>query len=158
MVRQKVSGTLDCLQTRCRHQKAGCLSYSFAMSKAPKHPSQRDDLKRWDNEGGAPRSGHTSHEPHLAPKHEAEPALYYFNLRTESGVIEDPEGDTFPSLDAARQDALTKARAMIVDGNQKGEDRQSWRFEIMDRANQPVLTVAFAEVSDPKATSQSGGR
>ena len=158
MVRQKVSGTLDCLQARCRHQKAGYLSYSFTMSKAPKHPSQRDDLKRWDNEGGASRSGHPSHEPHLAPKHEAEPALYYFNLRTESGVIEDPEGDTFPSLEAAREDALTKARAMIVDGNQKGEDRQSWRFEIMDRANQLVLTLAFAEVSDPKATSQSGGR
>ena len=61
-----------------------------------------------------------------------------------------------PSLQAARQDALAKARAMIVEGNQKGEDRRSWRFEIMDRANQLVLTVAFAEVSDPKATSQVG--
>ena len=158
MVRQKVYGTPDCLPVRRRHQKAGYLSYPFAMSKAPKHPSQRDDLKRWDNESSASRSGHPSQEQHLAPKHEVEPALYYFNLRTESGVIEDPEGDTFPSLEAARQDALTKARAMIVDGNQKGEDRQSWRFEIMDRANQLVLTVAFAEVSDPKATIQGGGR
>ena len=40
---------------------------------------------------------------------------------------------------------------MIVEGNQKGEDRRGWRFEIMDRANQPVLTVAFAEVLDPNA-------
>jgi hypothetical protein len=122
------------------------------MSKAPKRPRQRDDLKRWDDEGGAPRSGHPSHEPHRAPQHEVEPALYYFNLRTESGLIEDPEGDTYASLQAAREDALVKARAMIAEGNQKSEDRRGWRFEIMDRANQPVLTVAFAEVLDPKAT------
>jgi hypothetical protein len=86
-----------------------------------------------------------------------EPALYYFNLRTESGLIEDPEGDTYASLQAAREDALVKARAMIAEGNQKGEDRRGWRFEIMDRANQPVLTVAFAEVLDPKATGYGEG-
>ena len=123
------------------------------MGKAPKHPSQRDDLKRWDDEGGAPRAGHPSHEPHPPPMHEAEPALYYFNVRTESGIIEDPEGDTHPSLQAAREDALAKARAMIAEGDQKGEDRRSWRFEIMDRANQQVLTVAFSEVLDPRAPS-----
>jgi hypothetical protein len=116
------------------------------MSKAPRRPSQRDDLRRWDDEGGAPHSGHPSHEPHLAPKHEAHPALYYFNIRTPSGLIEDPEGDTYPSLQIARKDALAKARAMVAEGDQKGEDRQDWSFEIMDRANQLVLTVAFSEV------------
>ncbi len=120
------------------------------MSKAPRRPSQRDDLKRWDDEGGAPRAGHPSHELHHAPKHEVEPALYYFNIRTPSGLIEDPEGDTYPSLQAVRDDALVKARAMIVDGNQTGEDRQSWRFEIMDRANQQILTVAFSEAFGSK--------
>jgi len=47
---------------------------------------------------------------------------------------------------------------MIVEGKQQGGDRHDWRFEIMDRANQPVLTVAFSEVSGPKVTGQSGGR
>ncbi len=46
-------------------------------------PSQRDDLRRWDDEGGASRSGHPSHGSHFAPKHEAEPAPYEINLRTE---------------------------------------------------------------------------
>ena len=115
------------------------------MSKAPKHPSQRDDLKRWDNEGGAPRSGHPSHESH--------PALYYFNIRTERGVVEDPEGNTHASLHAARDAALAKAREMMAEGDQKGEDRRSWRFEIMDRANRQVLTVAFADALDRKATN-----
>jgi hypothetical protein len=116
------------------------------MSKAPRRPSQRDDLRRWDDEGGAPRSGHPSHEPHHTLKHEAHPALYYFNIRTPSGLIEDPEGETYPSLQAARDDALVKAHAMIVEGDQKGEDRQGWSFEIMGRANQHVLTIAFSEI------------
>lgn len=121
------------------------------MSKAPKHPSQREDLKRWDDEGGAPRSGHHSQEPHLVSSDTSGPALYYFNLGTPNGVIEDPEGDTFRDLRAARETALAKARAMIADGDRKGEDRRSWRIEIMDRANQPVMTVAFSEALVPKA-------
>ncbi|GEO18944.1 DUF6894 family protein [Microvirga aerophila] len=123
------------------------------MGKAPKHPSQRDDLKRWDDEGGAPRTGHPSHEPHPPATHEAEPALFYFNVRTETGVIEDPEGDIHSSLQAAREAARAKARALIAEGDQRGEDRRSWRVEIMDRANQPVLTVAFSEVLGPAASS-----
>jgi hypothetical protein len=117
------------------------------MSKAPKRPSQRDDLRRWDDEGGAPRSGHSSHEAHHAPTHKAHPALYYFNIRTLNSLIEDPEGETYPSLRIARKNALAKARDMIAEGDQKGEDRRGWRFEIMDRANQHVLTVTFSESS-----------
>jgi hypothetical protein len=123
------------------------------MGKASKHPSQRDDFKRWDDEGGAPRTGHPSHEPLPPAMHETEPALFYFNVRTESRVIEDPEGETHSSLQAAREAALAEARALIAEGDQTGEDRRNWRFEIMDRANQQVLTVAFSEVLDPRKAS-----
>jgi len=136
-----------------RHQKAFWSSYSLTMSKDPKHPNQRDDLKRWDNEGGAPRSGHSSHDLPSAPEHRVETALYYFNIRTEDGFVEDPEGNKYPDLQAARAAAAAQARAMIREGDQKGEDRRSWSVEIMDRANQQVLTVAFSDVLDPKATS-----
>jgi hypothetical protein len=85
--------------------------------------------------------------------HEAEPALYYFNVRTASGVIEDPEGDIHPSLQAAREAARAQARALIAEGEQTGEDRRSWRVEIMDRANHQVLTVGFSEVLDSGAPS-----
>ena len=128
------------------------------MSKAPKRPSQRDDLRRWDDEGGAPRPGHPSREPHPGPTHATQPVLYYFNIKTPSGVIEDPEGDTYPGLQAARADALAKARDMIADGDQKGEDRHDWSLEIRDRANQHVLTVAFSEISKSKLTRQGGRR
>jgi len=139
------------------HQKACSPESNFRMSKAPRRPSQRDDLRRWDNEGGAPRSGHPSHEPHLAPEPKENPALYCFNVRTPHGLIEDPEGETYPSLRIARKDALAKARVMITDGEQQGEDRHDWSFEIMDRANQLVLTVAFSATSNAKVTSQGEG-
>jgi hypothetical protein len=116
-----------------------------------KRASQRDDLKRWDDEGGAPRAGHVSDEPPLASKHAAEPALYYFNIRTGSGIIDDPEGVTHPDLRAAREAALATARTMTAEGDQKGEERRGWRFEIMNRANQPVLTVRFSEALDSNA-------
>jgi hypothetical protein len=119
------------------------------MSKDPKKPSQRQDLKRWDDEGGAPRSGHHFSEP-PASQPRTETALYYFNIRTEGGLIEDPEGETCPDPQAARVAAIAKARDLITDGDQKGEDRRSWRVEITNRANQPVLTVMFSEALDPK--------
>jgi hypothetical protein len=138
------------------HQKACSPLFAIGMSKAPRRPSQHDDLRRWEDEGGAPRSGHPSHDPHLAPKHEAGPALHYFKIKTPSGLIEDPEGDTYLSLQIARKDALAKARAMIAEGQQTGKDRHDWSFEIMDRANQHVVTVAFLEVSK-KVTGQGEG-
>jgi hypothetical protein len=39
---------------------------------------------------------------------------------------------------------------MITEGDQTGEVRRSWRVEIMDRANQPVVTIMFSEALDPK--------
>lgn len=120
------------------------------MGKDPKKPSQSPDLKRWDDEGGAPRSGHHFSEPPPSPS-KAETALYYFNIRTESGVIEDPEGNVHNDLQAARKEALATARDLIAEGDRKGEDRRSWRVEIMDRANQHVLTIMFSEALDPKA-------
>ncbi|WP_046867631.1 DUF6894 family protein [Microvirga massiliensis] len=74
-----------------------------------------------------------------------EAALYYFTIGTGSGVIADPEGVEHPDLQAVREEALAQARTMAAEGNQKGEERRGWCFEIMDRANQHVLTVAFSE-------------
>jgi hypothetical protein len=41
---------------------------------------------------------------------------------------------------------------MIAEGDQKGEDWHDLSFEIRDRANQHVLTVAFLEMSNSKVT------
>jgi hypothetical protein len=62
-----------------------------------------------------------------------------------------PKGVTHPDLEAAREEALATARTITAEGDQKGEERRSWCFEIMDRANQQVLTVAFLEALDSTA-------
>lgn len=111
----------------------------------PKRPSQHQDLTRWDDEGGAPRAGHHfSAAPPSQP--EAEAALYYFNVRSEGGFVEDPEGEKYPDLQAARDAAVAMARNMMAEGERKGEDRRSWCVEVMDRANQQVLAVALSNV------------
>jgi hypothetical protein len=118
----------------------------------PKRTSQHQDLTRWDDEGGAPRSRH--HFSALRPSQpEAETALYYFNIRAGSILVDDPEGNRYPDLQSARAVAVAMARDMIAEGNQKGEDRQSWSVEIMDRANRQVMTVAFTEVICPAAAA-----
>jgi hypothetical protein len=118
----------------------------------PEKPNQHLDLIRWDGEGGAPRSGrHSSELPSSQPK--AETALYYFSIRTENSFEGDSEGDRYPDLQAARDVAVAMAQEMIAEGDQKSEDRRSWQVEITNRANQPVLTVAFAEVLCPTAPS-----
>ncbi|WP_134499939.1 DUF6894 family protein [Microvirga pakistanensis] len=90
-----------------------------------------------------------SQKPH--PPSKAKPVLYYFNVRTGGGVIEDPEGQVYSDLQAMRVAVTAKVRDMIAEGDQKGEDLRSWRIKIMDRANQPVLTMMFSEALDPKA-------
>jgi hypothetical protein len=40
-------------------------------------------------------------------------------------------------------------RDLMVEGDQQGEDRQGWQVEIMDRANHPVMTLAFSDVRGP---------
>jgi hypothetical protein len=40
---------------------------------------------------------------------------------------------------------------MTAEGDRQDKDRRGWHVEIMNRANQPVLTVAFAEVLGPEA-------
>jgi hypothetical protein len=114
-----------------------------------KKPSQHQDLTRSDDEGGAPRSGHHFSEP--PPSRKAETALYYFNIQTDSSLVGDPEGNRYPDLQAARDVAVAMAHDTIAEGDQQGEDRRSWHVEITNRANQQVLTVAFADVLGPTA-------
>lgn len=117
----------------------------------PKQASQHQDLTRWDDEGGAPRSGHHFSEPPPSQS-ETETALYYFNIRTGSALVDDPEGNRYPDLQAARDVAVAMARDLTVEGEQQDEDRQSWHVEIMDRANQLVMTVAFVDIRDAGAS------
>jgi uncharacterized protein len=126
------------------------------MSKAPKQPRTANGLQRWEGEGGATKSAHRPKTKQASFLRDVLPSLYYFNIRTDQGSDEDPEGLTLPNLEAARQVALASARELVAAGDRKGEDRRNWRYVIADRANHPVLTVGFSEALRP-ATSQFEG-
>jgi hypothetical protein len=72
-------------------------------------------------------------------------SLYYFNIRSDRTLKQDPEGSTLPDLKAALQEALALARLSLKIGDRKGQDRRGWRVEIMDRANEHLMSVAFTE-------------
>ena len=71
--------------------------------------------------------------------------------------MEDPEGNRYQDLQTAPKVAIALGCDMIAEGDQKGEDRRGWHVEITNRANQPVLTVAFAEVLYPSTASGRQG-
>ena len=110
------------------------------------HASRTDSsLQRWDNEGGAPQVRRSPRAKRSAPAPQATSALYYFNIRSDRTLIEDPDGLTLPDLKAALQEALDLARQSLTEGNRRGQDRRGWWVEIMDRANEHVMTVVFTE-------------
>jgi len=109
-------------------------------------------LRRWEDEGGAPQAHRPSRSKRPPPPPDANTALYYFNIRTDVGVLkEDPDGLTLPDLKAALYEALALARRSLVAGDRKGKDRRDWQVEIMDRANQHLLTVKFWEATPVEA-------
>jgi catechol 2,3-dioxygenase-like lactoylglutathione lyase family enzyme len=120
------------------------------MGKRPKQPGAASSLQRWEGEGGAPRSAHRQKARRASLGQDVLTPLYYFNICTDQGSDDDPEGLTLPNLEAARHVAVASARALIAAGDRKGEDRRHWRYEIMDRANHLILTVAFSEALAPR--------
>ena len=103
-------------------------------------------LRRWEDKGGAPRAHRRSRIKDPAPSAHDNTALYYFNIRTDHGALDDdPKGLTLPGLKAALYEALGLARECLAEGDRKGKDRRGWQVEIMDRANQHLLTVKFFE-------------
>src|SRR5215203_1292182 len=94
------------------------------MSKAPKHPSQRDGLKRMKDEGGAPRSRASARKPRSAPKRRAETVLDSVSTEIPGGVMEGPEGNSSSSPPPARDDALAQARSLSAEVSQIEEDQQ----------------------------------
>ncbi|CAO4152245.1 DUF6894 family protein [Methylorubrum extorquens] len=74
---------------------------------------------------------------------------YFFNVRHRpgpAGLARDPEGDELADGSAAREHALSEARAMIArDRLAMIRDWMDCTFEITDQAGQPVLTVPFSD-------------
>lgn len=74
---------------------------------------------------------------------------YFFNVRHRpgpAGLAQDPEGEELADVNAARERALTVARAMIAqDRLATIRDWMDCTFEITDGDGQLVLTVPFCD-------------
>lgn len=70
----------------------------------------------------------------------------YLHMRIGDDVMEDPDGEEFGSLEAARAEAIAAAREIMSAKIRRGElpERNSC-FEVTDSDGHPVLTVPFAE-------------
>jgi len=74
---------------------------------------------------------------------------YFFNVRHRpgpAGLAQDPEGEDYVDVNAAREHALSMARVMIArERHTMIRDWMVCSFEIMDEQDQPVLTVPFSD-------------
>ncbi len=108
-------------------------------SRSEPHLQQRE-------EGSAASGGRRrSAARRLKTPSEAASTRYYFNIRSNRALIQDTKGRALPDLAAALQEALALAHTNIKEGNHLGQDRQSWRVEILDQAHEHVMTLVFAE-------------
>jgi hypothetical protein len=73
---------------------------------------------------------------------------YFFHQVQGGKRIEDPEGSLHPTLDSAKQEALTGALEIMVGRLWKGQDPDHSRFEITDIGGKVVLVVPFKDAID----------
>ena len=70
-------------------------------------------------------------------------ALYYFHVRTQSGLVEDEEGLDLPDLDAVKREALVSAHEFLVEAEWAGP----LAFEVTDICGATVLTLPIQALS-----------
>ncbi len=110
------------------------------MSKAPKHPSQHDDLRRQNVEAGVQRPKSTTRKARAASK-KASTALDSLSAEMPNGGMEGPEGNDSSSLPPAQSDTLTPGASLAPEDNQNMPDQQGPYSRIGDEVEQSVQTV-----------------
>lgn len=71
---------------------------------------------------------------------------YFFNIRQGDCFERDPEGSEFPSIDAARREAITAAREMVAEAVLHDEVIDGRTFEVAKDCGTVVATVPFRSV------------
>ena len=140
-------------QHQC-HQKAKVSALDPFMSKAPKRPSQRDDLRRQDVEAGVQRPKSTTRKPRAASR-KANTALDSLSAEMPTGGLEGPEKNTGSSLPPAQSDALAPSGNLATDDNQNSPDQQGSYSRIRDEVEQSVRTVGLGP-TEPNHSVASG--
>jgi hypothetical protein len=124
------------------------------MSKAPKRPSQRDNLSQQDDGAGAQRLKSSTRKPRTASKQKANAVLDSLSAEISNGVTEGSEGNTVPSLPPAQGDTLAREGGLLAEGHQNGPDQQGTQSRIRDEVEQPVPRVASMDGLAPTEPKQ----
>jgi hypothetical protein len=70
---------------------------------------------------------------------------FYFHVRNGLGFAEDEEGQMLPSVQAAREEAVSGARSMLSSEVCTGTLDLRGRIEVTDEQRHIVLTVPFSD-------------
>jgi hypothetical protein len=74
--------------------------------------------------------------------------LYHLHIRRTSTRLPDEDGAEYPSLEAAREDAVQSARELLATHIRNGRLPIDWSIEITDEEGVVVLTVPFRKAVD----------
>jgi hypothetical protein len=124
------------------------------MSKAPKRPSQRDNLSQQDDGAGTQRPKSSTRKPRTASKQKADAVLDSLSGEISNGVTEGSEGNNVPSLPPAQGDTLAREGGLLAEGHQNGPDQQGTQSRIRDEVEQPVPRVASIDGLAPTEPNQ----
>jgi hypothetical protein len=71
--------------------------------------------------------------------------VYFFNIISAAGTLEDYEGTELPDLEQAQAEAIEDARSLMGDAMRDGHDISSRRIEICDDAGDVLRVVLFTD-------------
>jgi hypothetical protein len=123
------------------------------MSKAPKRPSKRDDLKQRNEQDVVPRPTSSSGKPRAASKRRAEVVPAPPSAEIFSGSTDSPER-TIAVKSPVAHEALPEARSLRAEVNPIIEDRQGPTGEIREEPQQHGQPFTSQEILPPKELDQ----
>lgn len=137
-----------------RHQNAKVVALDSRMSKAPKHPSGRGDLKSLDSEAGTPPPKASTRKPRPRSKRNSETDLDTLSPDIPSGAMEGSTKDAGARRRLGQDDALASAPVLIAEGNQIDEDLPGPSSKTRDHDKQPASTTPSADDPTQKTLNQ----
>jgi Domain of unknown function (DUF6894) len=72
---------------------------------------------------------------------------YYFHIRDDGVLLEDPDGIELPNLDAAREECRKLILSVLQEEGMTQEFSAKREFQVVDESGETVLVVPFGFVA-----------
>ena len=140
-------------QPHC-HQKAKVSALDLTMSKAPKRPSQRDDLRQQGDDAGVHPPKSSTRKPRAASKRKTDTVLDSMSAEISNARMEGPEGNSVSSLPSEQGGTPARNDSLVAEGDQNEPDQQSPHSRVRDEVENTAQTVALADSLAPTEPNQ----